>query len=59
LSARKAAGGSDSLTSQANSDVYEWWEWTRLQYRNEDDFIDIFDRYLSRDNVDVLTWRTN
>ncbi len=59
LAARKAAGGSDSLTSQSNSDVYEWWEWTRLQYRNEDDFIDIFDRYLSRDNVDVLTWKTN
>ena len=56
LKARKAAGGSKSLTASQNADVAEWWEYTRMEYRDIEEFKDLFDRYLSRDQVSEVTW---
>lgn len=56
LKARHEAGGSKSLTASGNVDIAEWWEFTRMQYRDIEEFKDLFDRYLSRDEVDEVTW---
>jgi hypothetical protein len=56
LRARHEAGGSKSLSASSNADIAEWWEFTRMQYRDIEDFKDLFDRYLSRDEVDEVTW---
>ena len=56
LKAREAAGGSKSLTASQNADVAEWWEYTRMEYRDIEEFKDLFDRYLSRDQVSEVTW---
>lgn len=56
LKFRAEAGGSKSLSASSNADVAEWWEYQRMEYRDIEEFKDLFDRYLSRDQVDEVTW---
>ena len=53
-----ASGEADaySLGYRTNADLEQLWDAVRVKLRNNNDFIEIFDRYFENDTIDKKTW---
>ncbi len=53
-----ASGEADaySLGYRTNADLKQLWDAVRVKLRNNNDFIEIFDRYFENDTIDKKTW---
>ncbi len=53
-----ASGEADaySLGYRSNADLKQLWDAIRVKLRNNNDFIEIFDRYFENDDIDKKTW---